>query len=274
MKITLLFFLLASSLWAVDFETKVLPILKNSCVKCHEPHEKRGKPREAKAGLRLDSAFGIAQGGDNGSAVVPGKPEESPLYTLAALNPDDDDIMPPKGDTLTKKELETLKVWIESGADFGKWRGVNKSEPKWPMETLPEKDRKDLPKLPQKAIYDFKKLPFIVRPVAKNSPYLEVEWRGDGQKLRSMDLLPLTQYKDRVLRIDFQDLTLDMEAIKKISTLESLEVLNLTHCKLPSLKGLSKLSHLQKLNLYASNSSSQVKQSDWAKLDSFTPLGI
>lgn len=139
MKYLPLFCLLSSPVWA-DFEVKVLPILKKSCVECHQPHEKRGKMRSAKAGLRLDSAFGISEGGDGGPAVVPGKPEQSLLYTLSALDHDHDDIMPPKGDPLTKEQLEIIKKWILGGADFGKWRGVDKRDPKWAKSTSEKKE--------------------------------------------------------------------------------------------------------------------------------------
>ena len=39
----------------VDFEKQVLPILKESCFKCHEKeHEDGGKIKKPKGGLRLD----------------------------------------------------------------------------------------------------------------------------------------------------------------------------------------------------------------------------
>ena len=44
--------------------------------------------------------------------------DESSLYTLTILDPDDDDIMPPKGDPLSKEQTDLLKVWIEQGADW------------------------------------------------------------------------------------------------------------------------------------------------------------
>ena len=32
--------------------------------------------------------------------------------------------MPPKGDPLTKDEIEALKSWIQQGAKFGDWKGT------------------------------------------------------------------------------------------------------------------------------------------------------
>ena len=48
----------------VDFEKQILPILKESCFKCHEKeHEDGGKVKKPKGGLRLDGAAVIMKGG-------------------------------------------------------------------------------------------------------------------------------------------------------------------------------------------------------------------
>src|SRR5262245_28993743 len=51
-----------------DFQDDILPLLKNRCVRCHGPTEK-------KAVLNLALPPGIARGGENGTVIVPGKPE-------------------------------------------------------------------------------------------------------------------------------------------------------------------------------------------------------
>ncbi len=101
----------------VDFETEVWPFLESKCVKCHGTKEKFSN-------LRLDSPEAVMKGGDLGAVVVPGNPEESPLYARAALPSDDLDFMPVEGDGLTEDELETLRQWIEQGAEFGSWTGT------------------------------------------------------------------------------------------------------------------------------------------------------
>src|SRR5690349_3572998 len=68
------------------FEAKVRPVLVGQCVKCHGPGA-------AKSNLRLDSRAGVLAGGDQGPAVVPGKPDESLL--VAAVRHDDGLKMPP-----------------------------------------------------------------------------------------------------------------------------------------------------------------------------------
>jgi hypothetical protein len=53
----------------------------------------------------------VLKGGDNGSAVVPGKPEKSLLYKY--VQTDSDPHMPPKGKALTPEEIVIIKRWIE-----------------------------------------------------------------------------------------------------------------------------------------------------------------
>src|SRR5262245_56016717 len=93
----------------VDFEHQIKPILELDCLRCHGAEKPKG-------GLRLDTKGGALKGGDEGPALVPGKPEQSPLYTSTILPADDDKHMPPKGDPLKKEQTELLRVWIEQGA--------------------------------------------------------------------------------------------------------------------------------------------------------------
>ena len=94
----------------VDFNKHVKPILESACIGCHGPDKDKGD-------LRLDTAEWIAKGGEYGKVVVPGKPEESSLYTMTVLPHDDDDLMPPE-DPLAKVQTDVLKAWIEQGAKF------------------------------------------------------------------------------------------------------------------------------------------------------------
>jgi hypothetical protein len=56
------------------FETKIRPVLVNSCYECHS-----AQSAKLKGGLLLDTRDGIRKGGDHGPAVVPGKPDASLL---------------------------------------------------------------------------------------------------------------------------------------------------------------------------------------------------
>ncbi|MDF1752853.1 MAG: DUF1549 domain-containing protein [Verrucomicrobiales bacterium] len=102
---------LASIACAVDFERDIQPILEFHCVACHNEEKTKG-------GLRFDKADLFHQGGDGGPALVAGKPDDSLLIELVSLPSDDDDVMPPKGRTLTEAEIAKLREWIKEGA---KW---------------------------------------------------------------------------------------------------------------------------------------------------------
>lgn len=117
---------------AVGFEKEILPILEKKCVECHKaPYEKDGKTVKPKAGLRLDAAWAIQKGSENGAVLVAGKSGESAIFERVTLPPEDDDFMPPKdkADPLSPAEVDLLKAWIDEGANFGEWRGNLEGKP-------------------------------------------------------------------------------------------------------------------------------------------------
>ena len=91
---------------APDFDTQVAPILARRCLDCHSGAEPKG-------GLDLSGKSRAMAGGDNGEVIVPGRPEESPLWELVA-----DGSMPPKT-RLPADEQATLRAWIGAGARWG-----------------------------------------------------------------------------------------------------------------------------------------------------------
>ncbi|MDA1044925.1 MAG: hypothetical protein O3C57_06850, partial [Verrucomicrobia bacterium] len=108
----------------IQFEQDVWPIIETSCLKCHLPsHAENGRMKHPKADLILDSANGIMKGSENGVVMVPGNPGKSPIYVRTTLDPEDDDVMPAKGDLLTLDQQKILHDWIQQGADFGNWIG-------------------------------------------------------------------------------------------------------------------------------------------------------
>jgi formylglycine-generating enzyme required for sulfatase activity/mono/diheme cytochrome c family protein len=94
----------------VDFAKQIKPILELNCLKCHGEEQQKGK-------LRLDTREAAIKGGDSGTALVPGKPAESKMFSTTILAPDHDDVMPPKKEVKLKKaQTDALKAWIEQGA--------------------------------------------------------------------------------------------------------------------------------------------------------------
>ncbi len=82
------------------------PILAKRCAKCHSAERPRGE-------LDLSSYPGLAAGGVSGKAVVAGKSDASPLYTMAAHL--EDPKMPPNSPKIPQTELDTIRKWIDGG---------------------------------------------------------------------------------------------------------------------------------------------------------------
>jgi hypothetical protein len=91
------------------FETKVRPVLVENCYPCHSVAA--GKQR---GGLYLDTREAVRKGGDNGPAVVPGKPQDSLLVKAVRQRPGGPK-MPPKG-KLPDGVVADLEEWVKRGA--------------------------------------------------------------------------------------------------------------------------------------------------------------
>jgi cytochrome c553 len=90
------------------FEQHIRPVLASKCYKCHSSESEK-----IKGGLLLDTRAGVLAGGDNGAAVVPGDPKNSPL--LKALRwVDKDTQMPPK-EQLPADVVADFEKWIAMG---------------------------------------------------------------------------------------------------------------------------------------------------------------
>ena len=95
----------------VDFKRDIQPILEQRCYECH------GEKKQ-KSGIRFDRKATVFKGGDSGKPVIiSSKSAESPLIQRVTSK-DADEIMPPKGDTLSEKQIALLRAWIDEGANW------------------------------------------------------------------------------------------------------------------------------------------------------------
>ena len=96
---------------AADFDTDIRPILEQHCLSCHGTQKQEG-------GLRLDQRAAALRGGDSYSPViVPKSSETSPLFQFVSRE-DADLKMPPKGPRLSATEVQSVKEWIDAGAEW------------------------------------------------------------------------------------------------------------------------------------------------------------
>jgi len=119
-----------SSPVSIDFDRDIQPILASRCLKCH------GNSPEA--GLNLtELAKATAELPSGERAIVPGDIHASALVSrITASNPDLR--MPPEGAPLTAHEIERLKAWIRSGANWpANWAYRPLTRPEVPPVELP-----------------------------------------------------------------------------------------------------------------------------------------
>ena len=102
----------------VDFHSEIMPILQQRCNDCHKaPYEENGRTKNPKAGLRFDTYDWLMKGSEDiGPIIEAGDTDASILFEVITLPPDDDMIMPPKGDPLTADQIDLFRRWILEGA--------------------------------------------------------------------------------------------------------------------------------------------------------------
>ena len=90
---------------AVTFD-QVRPVFRKHCESCHNIQRPRGE-------FDISSVESIKAGSVSGIVAIPGKPEESPLFTLPAHL--DDPHMPPNAKKIPQRELDLIRNWIAGG---------------------------------------------------------------------------------------------------------------------------------------------------------------
>ena len=114
----------------IDFSRVIRPLLANKCLKCHGP----GRLNRDND-LRLDLPRSAI-----GTAIVPGRPDQSELIKRVTSKDPKKRMPPPESKLeLTGKDIELLKKWISEGADYTvHWSFVSPVRP-----DVPEVKRSD-----------------------------------------------------------------------------------------------------------------------------------
>ncbi len=91
-----------------QFEKWVRPALTQYCLKCHS------SDTESNGGLVLDSQYGWEKGGDSGTAIVPGRSDESLL--IKAIRYDETKLQMPPDKKLPAEVVKVFEAWVNAGA--------------------------------------------------------------------------------------------------------------------------------------------------------------
>lgn len=107
---TLSFLLIPASVigaTAPDYASEIRPLLEKRCGGCHAGEARMGE-------FSVSTYELLVRGGNHGKGVVPGKPDDSPLYTF--ITGKSYPKMPMDGSSLADGEIALIKAWIEAGA--------------------------------------------------------------------------------------------------------------------------------------------------------------
>jgi hypothetical protein len=290
----LLFAVLASTLASpqeskVDFESRVLPILRDRCYSCHEAPKTTpdGRAVKPKGGLRLDGKGWILRGSDEETVLTAGDPGKSRLYTLTVLPADHEDRMPSKGDPLTRAQTETLRLWIAQGASFGPWVGApgGKVEPVAVVPATPAAPpapivssrltvlvtlAKGLAPAPAADLERARKAGATVEPVSPGSPLLSVSFVSKEAVTGDKELAELSPLLGNIAWLDLSRTKVSDAGLKGLSGGARLLRLDLhatavTDAGLGFLKGLKEL---RSLNVYGTS----VSDAGLAELEGLSSL--
>ena len=92
----------------VSFYKQIRPIFQGQCHGCHQP-------AKAKGDYIMTDFAALLKGGEDGHAIVPGKPEESNVIKL--ITPQKGKVeMPQKADPLHETQVALISRWIKEGA--------------------------------------------------------------------------------------------------------------------------------------------------------------
>jgi hypothetical protein len=237
----------------VDFAKSIQGIFEARCIDCHGPKKQKGD-------LRLDSQeTALAE------VVKPGKSGESELYKHISLPADHEDIMPPKGDPLTKKQIAAIKQWIDEGANWPKELVLISTKDRAAAEAaankLPEPEIKEVPvsdaekaaiaKLTSGEGLGEKFSAPLVMALAQNTKLIYANFRLVGKNVNDGHLAPLADIQN-LSELDLANTQVTAAGLGHIKGNKNLTKLSLANTSIDdaALKQIEGLTNLMSLNLY------------------------
>jgi hypothetical protein len=230
----------------VDFVKDIQPILQDSCIKCHGPEKQKG-------GLRLDSRAAALKGGKDGEVLLPGQADKSDLYRRITLSAGSDDIMPNKGDPLTKAQTDMIRDWINQGLVWPETAVAKATETVVAPPDTGLAGLTEIKPTPTEtaAIAKIEASGVAVRPIAMNVTWREVNFHALGTNIADANLAPLKDVAS-VVDLNLAGTRVTDAGLQSLASLTNLVTLHLEHTKISDagLANLKNLSHLAYLNLF------------------------
>ena len=232
----------------VDFARQVVPILVGRCIECHGPDKEKGD-------LRLDTkAFAFP---DEDGTIVPGKPDDSEFLHRVLLPLGDEDIMPAKGEPLSKAQQDVLRQWIAEGADWPATGDQAIAEalekrriPKLVFE-LPALEAGEAQAI-EKAMAVLRTRGAVVQRLAADTEAIDVNFSLRRDQVGDAEVRLLAPLAKRLVWLDLSRTAIGDEAVASLRALPELRRLNLANTKVGdgALGSLAALPKLEVLNAY------------------------
>ena len=242
----------ASDDTGVHFAKHIWPIIQESCLECHSERRQQGE-------LRLDSIASIMKGGEShGPSVIPGAPDESPLYMLVTLPENHIDFMPASGAPLTLEQTNLIKEWILAGASFDGWEDpvltatVIQDEQRRNLDLLYAQLGEGLTPVSEEVLKPIRDMNAIVLPLNSSTPLLRVDLSLLEQPADDKTIALLLPVAAHVTWLNLANSNLTVEGLSLLNQFPRLTRLNLERSSIndTGLLHISGFANLYYLNLY------------------------
>ena len=248
----------------VSYVHHIAPIFAENCIDCHSaPYVKNGRTIRPKAALQLDTYEMVIKGNLDGTIIEPFKPEVSSLYHVVTLPADDSEIMPPKGDPLSKEQTDTIKRWILEGAGKEPAKQVADLNAKpviKEIETpivsnfnLKKVDilGKRLRPIGKAMLEGASKTGALVTPLSTRHSMIRVEFPSGPNLIEDSSLSVLSSIKNNISHINFTSTNITDKAMAFVAKTPNLVYLNLRNTQITDrgIALIAKLEHLEYLNI-------------------------
>lgn len=258
----------------IAFHDHIFPLLEERCLDCHgEPYVKNGRTIHPKAGLALNTYELVLKGNLDGAIIERGDHEESTLYAVITLDPDDSEIMPPKGDPLSKEEVEMFKQWIDEGAkeyvsdtfEKPKEESINASLVSEVSKKVPLVDQlgKRVSKPSQTQIKAAMKTGALVTPLSMKHSMVRAEFSSGPSLIDNQDVGALSGIQNNISHLNLSRTQVNDQVMGTVKRMKNLTWLGLRNTKVGDngIKQLKDLKFLRYLNLSGTEvSDSSVKE--------------